>query len=294
MGDKHHNLTLSSMRKSYIIPVMPKSLFTTFIYTALPCEAKPLITHFGLKKQLSISVFAVYCNNEICLTVAGVGKSAMAAAIAYTQALFALNAPSVFVNVGIAGHCYHAVGELFLIDKIYDGDSGKNHYPPLVFKTDLHTASLQTVSKPLHNYHDSFICDMEASAFYETAARFSTGELIQCLKVISDNALSPVSNITPQQVSELIAAQLPAIENLLAELKRLAQLITTSDPMLWLDLTQRYHFTASERMQLKNQLSRWEVLTNGQPLDVTALPQDNGKAILRWLAQIIANISYSL
>lgn len=60
-----------------------------FIYAALPCEAKPLVQHFKLKKAFTVQPFAVYGNDEICLTVTGAGKSAMAAGVAYTQALFA-------------------------------------------------------------------------------------------------------------------------------------------------------------------------------------------------------------
>ncbi len=64
---------------------------------------------------------------------------------------------------------------------------------------------------------------MEASAFYETAVRFSSSELILCLKVISDNQLSPVENIQPKQVAALIAAHLATVESLLARTVALAQ-----------------------------------------------------------------------
>jgi len=56
-----------------------------FIYAALPCEAKPLVEHFKLKKDTTIQPFAVYLNQDICLTVTGLGKSAMAAGVAYKK-----------------------------------------------------------------------------------------------------------------------------------------------------------------------------------------------------------------
>ena len=52
-----------------------------FIYTALPCEAKPLVEHFRLKKDVTVRPFAVYLSNDICLTVTGLGKSVQRAPI---------------------------------------------------------------------------------------------------------------------------------------------------------------------------------------------------------------------
>ncbi|HEY8035058.1 MAG TPA: hypothetical protein VIF37_05675 [Methylobacter sp.] len=265
-----------------------------FIYAALPCEAKPLVEHFGLKKATTIQPFAVYLNQDICLTVTGLGKSAMAAGVAYTQALFAETEHPVLLNIGIAGHKDHAVGGLFLIDKITDADNLKSYYPPLVFTPPCPTANIQTVSRPQLNYDRHTLCDMEASAFYETAVRFSTGELIQCLKVISDNESLPAENIQPKQVASLIAAHVETINLLLAELSRLAKLITAPEPKLFEQLTQRYHFTVSEQGQLKNQLSRWAALTHNQALEFDETRLHKGKDVLLWLDQQISKIEFCL
>lgn len=266
-----------------------------FIYAALPCEAKPLVEHFGLKKATAIQPFAVYFNHDICLTVTGLGKTAMAAGVAYSQALFAsVEHPVVLVNIGIAGHQYHELGRLFLIDKITDADSRKSYYPPLVFTPPCSTASIQTVSRPRLSYDLQHLCDMEASAFYETAARFSSGELIQCLKVISDNELSPVENIQPKQVASLIAAHAATVEAILAQLSRLAKMITVPEPTLFRQLTQRYHFTVSEQGQLKSQLSRWMTLTHDQTLELDQTEFHKGKDFLFWLDQQINKVEFSL
>jgi adenosylhomocysteine nucleosidase len=265
-----------------------------FIYAALPCEAKPLVEHFKLKKDTAVQPFAVYSNQDICLTVTGLGKSAMAAGVAYTQALFASAEHPVLVNIGIAGHKNHAVGSLFLIDKITDADNKKSYYPPLVFTPPCPAANIQTVSKPQLVYDLQHLCDMEASAFYETAVRFSTGELIHCLKVISDNESSPVENIQPKQVASLIAAHIATIEALLAELSRLAAMVAVPEPKLFEELIQRYHFTASEQGQLKNRLSRWAALTDAQvpEFDKDLLPK--GKDVLGWLDEQISQIEFFL
>jgi nucleoside phosphorylase len=265
-----------------------------FIYTALSCEAKPLVEHFKLKKITTIQPFAVYVNQAICLTVTGLGKSAMAAGVAYTQALLAAVEHPVLVNIGIAGHKYHDVGQLFLIDRITDVDSRKSYYPPLVFTPSCPTAGLQTVSRPQLVYDSQYLCDMEASAFYETAIRFSSGELIHCLKIISDNELSPAENIQPKQVALLIAAHIATLEILLTELSHLATLITVPESALFGQLTQRYHFTVSEQGQLKNRLSRWTTLTQIQVPDFDQNSVGKGKDILVWLDQQLSELEFFL
>ncbi|MDD5580319.1 MAG: hypothetical protein PHY16_13690 [Methylobacter sp.] len=265
-----------------------------FIYTALPCEAKPLVEHLALKKATAVQPFAVYFNHDICLTVTGPGKSAMAAGVAFTQALFGLVENPVLLNIGIAGHKDHLLGSLFLIDKISDFDSKRNYYPPLVFKPPCATAGIQTASRPQLSYDQQPLCDMEASAFYETAVRFSSGELIQCLKVISDNKLSSAENIQPKQVSSLIAEHVLTIKVLLAELSRLAELIATPEQKIFDQLIQQYHFTASEQLQLKSRLSRWSALTHHQAPVFGDVPLQTGKDVLRRLDQQISNRDFYL
>lgn len=260
-----------------------KNAYKIFIYTALPCEAKPLIEHFSLKKDAAVQPFAVYLNDEICLTVTGLGKIAMAAGVAYTQAQFASVEHPVLLNIGVAGHKYHSLGVLYLIDKIIDVDSQRSYYPPLIFKPPCPSGSLQTLSKPRLNYDQSHLCDMEASAFYETATRFSSGELILCLKIISDNQLSPAGNIQPKQVAGLIAAHLSTVETLLERMVAKVELIATPETGLFEQLIQRHHFSFNEKLQLKNQLSRWNLVTDHKPLMFDDTLLQTGKEVLRWL-----------
>jgi adenosylhomocysteine nucleosidase len=186
------------------------------------------------------------------------------------------------------------LGSLFLIDKITDAYSRKNHYPSFAFTPNCPTACLQTVSKPQQDYDRQFLYDMEASAFYEIAARFSSVELIHCLKVISDNELSPAENIQPKQVALLILAHITTIETLFAELSHLSTLITLPEPSLFKQLTQHYHFTASEQEQLKNRLSRWAALTHGQVPELKKDQLDKGKDVLFWLDQQMSKIDFLL
>jgi nucleoside phosphorylase len=272
----------------------PQNSYKIFIYSALPCEAKPLIEHFKLKKAVNIQPFAVYTQDEMCLTVTGLGKSAMAAAVAYTQALFNTVENPVLINIGIAGHQDYPIGGLYLVNKITDVDSHKHYYPPLIAKTLCPSCALQTSSTPQLNYDHADLCDMEASAFYETAIRFTSSELSQCLKVISDNQLSPAINIQAKQVSVLIADQLATIDAFIKQIVTLAQLLVTPEIPLFEQLTQRYHFTASTELKLKAQLARWAVLTDNKPLPINALQLNNAKDLLHWLDQQISQVAVFL
>lgn len=263
-----------------------------FIYTALPCEAKPLVEHFALKKDTSIGPFAVYFNQTLCLTVTGIGKNAMSAGAAYSQALFGFSDYSVLINIGIAGHKTHDLGSLFLIDKITDFDTGKSYYPPLVFTPTCPTTGIQTASKPQLAYDQSCLCDMEASAFYETAMRFSSAELIQCLKIVSDNKLAPAENIQPKQVTQFIATHVASIETLLGTLSQLSKLVAEPKPRQYEQLIKRYRFTISEQGQLKSLLSRWEVLTGQQSLELDEAQLHKGKDVLAWLDRQINGVEF--
>ncbi|PPC92182.1 MAG: hypothetical protein CTY34_00835 [Methylobacter sp.] len=256
-----------------------------FIYCALACEAKPLVSYFKLKKNTGIHVFNVYNSATITLTVTGPGKTAMASAVAYTQGLTAQNQAAVFFNTGIAGHRHEPLGQSFLIDKISDKDSGQVYYPPQVLNLPLPRKALQTFSKPVTNYPEQALCDMEGSAFYQTAARFTSGELIQCLKVVSDNTENPAAAVNETLAGRLMQAQLPAIESLLSALTALTENLN-APAIKWFEQSLRHcHVTASERRQLANQLQRLNAL---QPAIPAQLPEfKSAQAALAWLQQTL-------
>ncbi|MBM4208087.1 MAG: hypothetical protein FJ190_08730 [Gammaproteobacteria bacterium] len=266
----------------------------TLLAVALPCEAKPLIDYFKLKKNLSVQAFAVYRNENIVLIVTGIGKTAMAAGVAYTMALLpSVNNP-VMLNIGIAGHKHHSIGQLFLTDKITDNDTGRSYYPPLVFAPPCPTHSLQTVSLPQSVYPEQALCDMEGSAFYETAVRFSTGELIQCLKIISDNETSPANNIQPQWVSSLIASKLEVINGVVTSLTTIADSINNLNDAGFEYVVTRFRFTINEQLQLKKLLNRWQLMDAKENLDDLADTAKNGREFVKILENAMNNTEFYL
>lgn len=267
--------------------------YKIFLYVALPCEAKPLITYFQLKKDLNIQPFAIFGRDDLCLIVTGLGKTAMAAAIAYTQALFSTANP-VLVNIGVAGHKDLAIGTLCLANKIVDVDSERCFYPPLVFKTDIPSYSVFTKAIPQLNYDHLALCDMEASAFYETAMRFTSSELVQCLKVVSDNALQPADLIQAEQVSQLINKHCSVLAEFITQVTQLKIMLNQPELPLFDELSTQYHFTASAKAQLHSLLQRWSVLTDDQPLAIEGMTFKHSKDLLRWLEQQLYQACFSI
>ncbi len=262
---------------------------------ALACEAKPVVSFFGLKRRMDMAEYVVYQKNEMSLIISGVGKTAMAAAVAYIYVMFGSKGPSIWLNIGVAGHKSHSLGEIFVADKITDEDSGKRWYPPLLYSIPCCSASVATVSRPKFEYSESCLYDMEASGFFETAIRFSTSEIVQCVKIVSDNPKSPAVEITPRRVSKLIDQNIDVITDLLNQLKPLAKTIQTGEPVLFQAFTEKWHFTVQQKIQLSQILTRWDNLASEKPPRLEELANlFHAKDVLLWLKQHVEKLPINL
>jgi len=67
-------------------------------------EARPLIDFFKLKKKIHIEEFQIFNNEEISLTVSGIGKIFSALAVAHTYFQFGKKKNQIWINFGLAGH----------------------------------------------------------------------------------------------------------------------------------------------------------------------------------------------
>jgi len=177
--------------------------------SALHCEAKPVIDYYRLKKSADHHAFDLYQNEDIACVVSGIGKIAVAAATGWVAALFHDRSNIVWINLGSAGADKDAVGEIFWIHKISDF-SDRHYFPVPTFKTGFESRSCLTLDQASTDYHQDCLLDMEASAFFSTATRFSSAELVQCLKVISDNQHQPPSR-NKAVLSHLIQSQIESI-----------------------------------------------------------------------------------
>ncbi|MCC5833038.1 MAG: hypothetical protein JJU12_08370 [Chlamydiales bacterium] len=223
------------------------------IVCALKCEADRLISHFSLKPYLQKSPYSLYCNESICLVVSGIGKTQAAAATAYTHAVTGCSA---WLNVGVGGHRDAPVGEGFFAHQVCDFESGRRYYPVFGWKLVEKTASVLTVDRVEKSYDREAVYEMEAAGFCAAAFCFSTSELIHSYKIVADNLEKPPTR-DRSFIRSLIEAHLTAVESAVEKLLALEN--DLSDPTI--DLTpflERWHFTETQRHQLRGLLMRWE------------------------------------
>ena len=266
-----------------------------FFFAALPCEAKPIIAHYQLKKLDQPHPFSLYQSEDTALVISGTGKTAMAGAVAYSMAVFNHVPSPVIINIGIAGHSSHALGQLLLADKITDHTSPKKTFYPQWTGTDsIKRSALVTVSEADFDYPLDCMVDMEASAFYEMSIRFSSMELIHCLKTVSDNPQNPGNRINAKTVSGWIAQQLSSIEQIANYLLEQQQATSFETPVLFEQLLKEYHFTVSARIRLKALLHRWQIITDNSLLNLPNKKFNHAKLFLKWLEQQIDEREFSL
>lgn len=256
---------------------------------ALPCEANPLIRRYRLSRLMDERVFPMYRNESITLTVTGVGKTAMAAGVAYTHAVFGKPGLSAWLNAGVAGHPDFPVGKACLAHKITDRDSGRSWYPPFVATPPCCTESLLTGSSPETAYSEPALYDMEGSAFYDTASRFSSSELVQCFKIVSDNRRFPVDSVPAERVASLLGQRLDTIDRLLEQLRRQLTVKGTAPPIELVEsYTAKWHFSVQQARQLESLLQRWILL------DPDHCPNPEQLAGLKNGRQVLAHLRESV
>lgn len=235
---------------------------------ALPSEARPLIAHYRLVRPSQAAPFKIFQRDDVWLIISGPGKVAAAAATAHLHAVAGVLGCAAWLNVGIAGHGDHAVGQAAVAHKIRDRASGQLWYPPQLLRWGCATAEVVTVDRPEQDFAEPVLYDMEASGFYATACRFATSELVQCLKIVSDNRTSPARDLTPQRIEGLIGKHLGLIDGVAAGCASLAAEVAQLEapPPAFEALVADHHFTVSDRHRLRRLLQRWQALAPERPL----------------------------
>ncbi len=187
---------------------------------ALPSEARPLIEHYRLERfDTGGAAFKIFRRDDVALVVSGLGKVAAAAAAAYLHLATGGVRQSAWLNVGIAGHGRLEVGEAVLANRVRDQATGKCWNPPMLFGTGLPKGEVVTVDRVERRFEDDAAYEMEASGFYPIARRFTTVELVHCLKVVSDGPGQAPERLSASVVERLIGDRLAGIE-LLADAAR--------------------------------------------------------------------------
>jgi hypothetical protein len=259
------------------------------LVVALDCEAKPLLKHYRLKRDHSADGFRIYCNSSMALIVAGMGRVAAAAASAYLQAFLNEHGQHAWLNIGIGGRYNACLGDGFIAHKISEAGGRHCWYPPLIIEPACASAEIMTVDRPESDYSGDVIYEMEAAGFYPTACRFSTAELVQVLKIISDNHQHPLNRLTTDIIAQLVGDQLALIQNVITQVDELARELIglSTDPIHYRECLANWHFTASERHKLRDRLQRWQLLCPQEQFPQATFTQ--AKEVLYWLEQRLAD-----
>ena len=256
---------------------------------ALPAEAKPIVSHFRLKPIDLESPFKLYASENRFLIVSGTGERRSAEAVRFLHSFTSrpsavLNGEreeGIWLNVGIGGHATRDLGEGVLANKVTRQTDGKSWYPPRVFDAPCSTGSILTVARAEHSYPGDWIYDMEAAGFYNVAARFSTSELIQCFKVISDNRTSSSRLVSAKLITQWIERAMPVVEHLEQVLFHLAGTLPSQalNPPRLGEFLDRWHFTVTETRKLKRLLARRAVLAAQPEFGIREFLKDHSERL---------------
>ena len=246
---------------------------------ALPAEAKPLIAHWQLTRHSEVTPFSVFvsADQKHWLIQCGIGKIAAATAVGFLAQLANAQRSDAWLNIGIAGSGSFKLGALVIAHKIIDEGAKKNWYPSQLFQGPrlqlCPSTIVRTVDTPLEDYPPEGVVEMEAAGFCGAAMRFSSVELVQAVKVVSDTPEDSLKGITKARVHQWIGDQLESIELVANELLALSNEVASLvfRPNHFDEITRRVRFTVAQSHQLKKILGRWEILLpDSTPVDLLA------------------------
>ncbi len=259
------------------------------LIVALSCEARPLIKHYGLKRCFEDSAYPLFRNEEMTLTVSGVGKLAAAGAVAYTQGRYGYQQTAMWLNIGVAGQATLETGDCRIAHKITDLETSRHWYPPILFSTPCQTAEIVTVSRPEVDYQLDGLYEMEASGFFATASRFAPLELIHSLKVVSDNRLTPAHRLNQKTISSYIENQLSLIDTLIKAIDDIRQHTIVTSCERYAVFKSNWHFTVQQSNQLSTLLSQWQILSaETLPAVDDVSRMKTSKQVISWLKKQVA------
>lgn len=271
---------------------------------ALMPEAQSVIKQFDLKRiESESSLFPVYESADQCvgLVISGIGKVNAAAATA-SLAISSANAgrdAAGWINFGIAGCGDELFGETILAGKVTDNGNSRSWFPAATWpkKVDLPRREVLTVDEPVSVYpQNGSLVEMEASGFFATAIRSAPIELVQSLKVVSDDPAHSIEGISKVLVRELCDASLASIIPWLDAFRELIEMESArlSDPPLMSEWLDRFHFSATQTHQLRRLLTEWSALNQSEgiePFSEIADARSALKEIRRSLSAVRSELS---
>ena len=228
---------------------------------ALLAEASPIIDYLGLQKQRLPSPLALFQSLNHKLVVSGIGKENMSTAVGFLHGI-APKKNTPWLNFGIVGHGSAEVGSLLRVSKCINLSTRKSFYPPQVAHCKISKTILHTCDHPSLDYSDNVAYDMEGSAFFETASRFSPREMVESVKIVSDNPKSPLSVFEKSKVSLLVSKVISQIEPLIIELDSMERYLDPPEALnrTFKEISANHRLTSTQVHQVQKIIRQAHVL----------------------------------
>jgi len=174
------------------------------VVAALMSEARPLIDHFRLKKVCD-SPFTVFAStdSDVQIVICGMGSICAATAVGF-MSMRDGGHNKAWLNVGIAGHRHFEVGSCLRVLSFYFEGSNRKQYISQTVPWQGQLAELITIGETSSDYPDSELIDMEGAGFFAAALHFNNSELVQSLKIVSDNAERGADSLNAEAISALV------------------------------------------------------------------------------------------
>lgn len=183
-----------------------------YLAVAMGSEAKPIISHFNLKRDNSIKKLQVFKNEKITLIITGTGILKSAISLTHILSKVEINKNDFIFNIGICGSSKaFKIGEIIICNKVVNSVSKKCWYPDMIFSHPFIEGSLESFEVSVHS--DELVStdcvDMEGAGIAEAGSLFFETSQIQFLKIVSDYL---DNNVKKENIEKLISESLLKIE----------------------------------------------------------------------------------
>ena len=261
---------------------------------ALPSEAVSIIEFYKLQLVCDrpFKLYADASRNQ-GLVVSGMGRSAAAAATVFIAERLPSRSAMVFINVGIAGAANFELGSVWRAHKVSSRSTGKVWYPGAMKFNECSSAGLITVEQPELNYPGDDLFDMEAAGFFEMAAKFSPLELVQSLKIVSDNSKEDITAINKKRVKQWIGDAMSIIDSFQTKLIKLRNAADDQlPPNEWEEtITSTFRFSVTQTHQLRALVMRyWAMTDSSEPLFELLTRSQGSKQYLKLLSDYVGQL----
>ncbi len=158
------------------------------VYIFVSSQFEKNLLNLKLKK-FNDKYHDIYINDKIITIITGMGAYNVSSLISYISGIFSIKKNDTVLNFGISGsYKKNELNNIYRVNKVYDSMIKKENILDMTYNLNLSEKTLITVHRPLKNKEmkESYIYDMEGSAFYQISRKYFERQNIFIIKAISD------------------------------------------------------------------------------------------------------------